>query len=97
MNLRVLPQVVEAPPAPSVYVACAITFASAVVVDGLLARWVAAVAAGRAELAALLSMACACAMLAGFGQAIKGRWPAVTWILGYGLGSWLAVTFGVQP
>ena len=74
--------------------ACLVSFASAVVVDALLAQWVAAVASGQAELAAVLSMGCALAILLGFGQALKGRWPAATYVLGYGVGSWLAVTFG---
>lgn len=72
--------------------ACLVAFVSAVVFDGLLAQWVAAVAAHRAGLAAVLSMACAVTTLFGFGQAMKGRWPAFWWVLGYGVGSWLAVT-----
>lgn len=73
---------------------CLVAFSSALVVDAVMALWVRSVADGLAINAALLSMVCAVASILGLGQAFRGFWQAASWVLGYGLGSWLAVTFG---
>lgn len=73
---------------------CLVTFASGAIVEGVCAKWVQAVAAKRAKKAAVMSMVWAVALLAGIGEALHYGWPGVTWVLGYGLGSYLAVRFG---
>lgn len=73
---------------------CLLTFVSGAAVEAVCALWVKAVAEHRALRSGLLSMVWAVALLAGIGEAIKHGWPAVTWVLGYGVGSWAAVKMG---
>lgn len=69
----------------------ALTFVSGAVVEGICAKWVKAVADGKAVKAAIFSMLWAAALLSGIGEALHYGWPAVTWVLGYGVGSYIAV------
>jgi len=72
-----------------------LTFASGAAVEGVCAKWVQAVAERKAIRAAMLSMAWAVALLSGIGEALHYGAPAVTWVLGYGFGSYVAVKW--QP
>lgn len=72
--------------------AALIAFTAACVTDVLMAAWVAAVAMGERWRAAALSMAVASSLLAGLGQVRRSRWAGAAWVLGYGVGSWIAVT-----
>jgi hypothetical protein len=60
-------------------------------VEGVCAKWVEAVATKKAARAGILSMVWAVSLLAGIGEALHYGMPAVTWVLGYGAGSYLAV------
>jgi hypothetical protein len=71
--------------------ACLITFASGAVVEGVCAKWVQAVGAKRAVKAGLMSGVWAVALLTGLDEALHKGWPAATWVLGYMVGSYLAV------
>ncbi len=73
-------------------VACLVTFASAAVVDGLLLWWFQVSARGQRWRAAGLSMALAMVALMGFGEALQGWWQSVSYVAGYGVGTWVAVT-----
>lgn len=70
---------------------CIKTFFLGALVDYMAARWVVAVAKGSAMSSALISMVCTVSILMGFGEALHYGWPAVTWVLGYGFGSYAAV------
>jgi hypothetical protein len=60
-----------------------------------MALWVAAVAQRRRVFASLLSMACGSALLFGIDRIVDGGWLVRgCWLLGYGAGTFLAVTFG---
>lgn len=72
---------------------CLLTFASGAIVEGVCAKWVQAVADKRAVKAGVMSMVWAVALLAGIGEALQYGWPGATWVLGYGVGSYLAVRF----
>lgn len=74
-------------------VACLATFGSGAVVEGVCAKWVQAVASKQAVKSGLMSMVWAVALLTGIGEALHYGWPAATWVLGYGVGSFLAVRF----
>lgn len=73
--------------------AALLAFTASTLVDLLMARWVTAVAEKRTLLAGLLSMGSACCVFAGIDQAFGHRHPVVVgaWILGYGVGTVLAI------
>lgn len=71
--------------------ACLLTFTSGAVVEGVCAKWVQAVGDKRAARAAVMSMIWAVALWAGLGEALHRGWPTITWVLGYGAGSYSAV------
>lgn len=73
--------------------ACALAFFSSAVVDLLMAKWVVAVAAKHAYQASLLSMSVAVCILIGINATLAKKRAAPFWVLGYGLGSFLAVRF----
>ncbi len=73
-------------------VSCAVTFLAAAVTDALLLWWFTLSARGQRGRAAVLSMVLAMTALMGFGEALSGFWPGVTYVLGYGAGTWIAIT-----
>ena len=70
---------------------CLITFASGTIVEGICALWVKAVADKKALKSGIMSIIWATALRIGIGEALHGFWPAATWVLGYGVGSYIAV------
>ena len=70
---------------------CALTFLSGTAVEWICAKWVAAVAEKKAWRSGVLSMLWAVSLLVGIGEALHKGWPAVTWVIGYGFGSFIAV------
>lgn len=70
---------------------CLMTFVSGAAVEAVCTKWVAAVAKGQALMAGILSMVWAVSLLLGIGEALQHGLPALTWILGYGVGSYFAV------
>lgn len=77
----------------SVAGSCLLTFVAAATIEGVCAKWVEAVAHRRAGLSAALSMVFATAMLLGIDSALGYGPPAVTWVLGYGFGSYVVVRY----
>lgn len=72
-----------------------LTFISGAIVEGVCAKWVQAVAERKAAQAAILSMVWAVALLTGISEALHRGVPAITWVIGYGAGSFVAVKW--QP
>lgn len=68
-----------------------LAFISGFLVEGICTLWVSAVAKKQAAKAGLLSCFWAAALLVGLEQALPGGVSALSWVLGYGLGSYIAV------
>ncbi len=66
-------------------------FLSGFVTEGVCTLWVSSVASVRALRSGILSACWAGLMLVGLGEAFSGTLPAVSWVLGYGAGSYAAV------
>jgi hypothetical protein len=70
---------------------CLVTFLSGATVEGICAKWVKSVADKKAFKSGVLSCIWAIALLTGMEHALQLGWPAVTWVIGYGVGSYVAV------
>lgn len=68
-----------------------LAFASGLLAEGVCTKWVQAVAMQKPISAGILSTAWAGLILLGIGESLHRGGAAISWVLGYGLGSYLVV------
>jgi len=70
---------------------CLLAFGSGALAEGVCTKWVQAVASQKPISAGLLSAAWAGLILLGLGESLHHGSAAISWVVGYGFGSYLVV------
>ena len=72
---------------------CLIAFVSGVLAEATCTKWVQAVASKKPTTAGVFSTIWAALILVGIGESLHHGYAAFSWVVGYGIGSYLVVRY----